>query len=148
MIAAVCRPLRGQARLALALALACSACVSPPQAPAAPAHAPEAAASQPCTGAATQRELSACWAHAATQVETDVDRRHRQLSQALQAREGVPAQALADAQAAWERYRDAACEVHRQRVAGGSIQPTALAVCRWRLAVDRLTELDRLSAAP
>jgi len=146
---------RGRAwlSLSLALALACSACAAPPGVPT-PTRGQSAPAPQvPCADAVTQLELSACWAQEARRIEAEVASRFRQVAQALQLRsDGASSQALADSQAWWERYRDAACEVHRQQAAGASLQTSAVGVCRWRLAHERLAELDRVrpgtAAAP
>ena len=98
----------------------------------------------PCATVTQQSELTRCWATAAQAAERAAQ---AQWASAVAAVAGAGAEpgALLDAgQNDWLRYRDRTCSLFALRVSGGSASTMAGAVCRWRLARERETELRRV----
>lgn len=129
-----CRPWRpGLALLIVALA-ACNA-----------AGPTQPMTEAPCADARTQLEMGLCWQRAAADREATVEAQSSRVAELLASRGGPSARAAAEqAQVEWRRYRDAACEVQGLSTAGGSLQATAAALCRWRLSGERAQTLQTL----
>lgn len=112
--------------------------------------APSSAAARaaPCTEANSQAEMNACWGAEARERAAEVDEAAAAITAVIGELGGSEiADAVRTAQQAWSAYRDAHCATFEARMAGGSAERVAGAVCRERLAAERLAELQVLRNA-
>jgi len=99
-----------------------------------------------CESASTTATLRECLDHRLRRLDADVERAYAR----LRAVPGVDRARLAAAQAAWVRYRDAACAFAASLNAGGTLATVNDLRCRVTTASQRLTVLraDLAQAAP
>lgn len=99
---------------------------------------PAAARPDPCMGAQTQAQITACTDMEARLADQTVDKTYASVRRRLPARRRA---ALDAAQRTWVAYRDAECTSVGEAFAGGSIEATTRDACRADLDRSRLAAL-------
>ena len=93
--------------------------------------------SDPCSSAATQTELTACWGTESRRAESDAREAYDRIAAVLRERSDAEAlNALVKAEAAWSTYREEQCAAAAIVFGDGSLGPMQGARCRAELAQD------------
>ena len=86
-----------------------------------------------------QTEMNICAEANWERADAHINLTYQRLLKKLKAPEKTQ---LRDAQVAWLKYRDLACELNASAVAGGSMQPTVRYACLERITKHRDEELE------
>lgn len=98
-----------------------------------------------CRTAKTQREINDCTASELREAGGQLDRSYEKYLKALA---GDDRDRLAQAQRAWEQYRDLDCNAAEGTYGAGTMASAESSACKSRLTRQRVEELDRIYGEP
>lgn len=99
-----------------------------------------AAQAQDCDNATDQRSFDVCAGKQFEAADKELNKDFREI-QARLAGEAEMRKLLVDAQRAWISFRDTECAFQASGVAGGSVYPMTLALCKASLTSERVKQL-------
>jgi uncharacterized protein YecT (DUF1311 family) len=105
--------------------------------------APVLAEENPCEKAEAQVELNRCWSEAAAQAVSDLAQRQSTLNKIKVS--ATQKELLKKDLAAWNAYAQAHCAAATLQASGGSSAPMVSAICRYRLAKRRASDVDAMA---
>lgn len=94
-----------------------------------------------CASAETQMAIDQCAGADFEHTDARLNQLYQQIMQRLQS-DPAQAQSLKTAQRAWLAFRDADCAFRSSGVAGGSIYPMVVTLCRTQLTRARIQTFD------
>lgn len=100
------------------------------------------AADLDCAKADTQAALNICAVKQLQDADNELDRVRKALSKKID--DPAAKAALADAEKAWDAYRDAECNFESSGVAGGDTEQMVFAYCQTQRARTRINVLKRI----
>lgn len=105
--------------------------------------APALAEEDPCAKTEAQAELNRCWSDAAAQAVSDLAQRQSTLDK-VNVNAAQKALLKKDL-AAWNAYAQDHCAATSLQARGGSGAPMVSAICRYRLAKQRASDVDAMT---